>query len=145
MDDMSDLLEIKTAIVEIRGELRTLNAEMRGGDKDQASGVKMLSQVVENLAKNLAEQRGDLKEALTEFRGAIRELSESITAQATGVSLRLEAHLREHEFDDSPHSKTLGARMDVLERSINRAYGGMALLAALGLPGVAVVVKWFQN
>lgn len=141
MTEMTDLLEIKTAIVEIRGEIRTMTEAMRSGDRDSASGVKLLAQVVENLAKNQSDQRDDLKEALTEFRTAVKEIGESITAQSNGISVRLETRLREHETEDAPHAKTIGVRLDALEHDAIRVRVVIALLTFVGWGGIAAIVK----
>lgn len=133
MTDVSDLLEIKTAIVEIRGEIRTMTEAMRSGDRDSASGVRLLAQTVENLSKNVGEQRADLKEALVEFRSAVDMLREQSANQASQVRLSMEKQLGEHAEAKSPHSDTLGARLSILEDFRSRIIGAFILIGAVGV------------
>lgn len=133
MTDLSDLMEIKTAIVEIRGEIRTMTEAMRSGDRDSASGVRLLAQTVENLAKNQAEQRADLKEAMDKFDQRTDMLRELGAQQANAVRASLESQIRDHADHEGPHAKTLGARLVVLEDFKNRVIGALLLITAVGV------------
>lgn len=143
MTEMSDLLEIKTALAELRGEMRTMAAEIRSGDRDAASSVKLLAQTVEYLSQMQKDQREDLKQALGEFRVAIDTLRDTINVQTDGVSLRLERRIEAHEIDDAPHAKSLGSRLDAVESKINRAIGATTLLGILGAGNV--ITLWVQG
>lgn len=138
--DMSDLMEIKTAIVEIKGELRTLNAEMRSGDRDSSSSVKLLAQTVENLSKNQHDQRQDLKESITKFEERTEALRDLANHSTSIVRTDLERQLREHSLSDAPHEKSIGIRLDSLEETQTQIKMFVALLTFLGLPGVAAAV-----
>jgi hypothetical protein len=142
---VSDILEIKTAIVEIKGELRTMSAEMRSGDRDSSSSVKLLAQTVENLAHNQSEQRQDLKAAMLKFEERTEALRDLANNGASAVRLDLERQIKEHTTADAPHEKTLGVRLDMLERRNAQLTGFMALLSFLGLPGVAAIVTFFGH
>jgi len=133
--DINELLEIKTAIVEIKGELRTMNAEMRSGDRDSSSSVKLLAQTVENLSKNQHDQRLDLKEAITKFEERTEALRELANHATSAVRMDLERQLRDHTNAEAPHDKTLGVRLDGLEAGYNHVKGAMSLIGFIGLPG----------
>jgi hypothetical protein len=137
---MSELLEIKTTLVRLEGEMRTMAAEVRSGDRDSASSVRLLSETVKNLAENQREQRDDLKDALSRFDERTEALRIAGEQQASAVRTSLEAQLRNHETDDAPHAKTLGARIDQLEKRTNQALGAAGLLGLIGLGNVITLL-----
>lgn len=142
---VNDMLEIKTAIVEIKGEIRTMSEVMRSGDRDSASGVRLLAQTVENLAKNQDRASVDLKDALKEFRDAIDAVKELSAQQANSVRVDVERQLREHLDDDTPHSRSLSMRITALENDAVRIRVLIAALTFIGWGGVAAIVKFAGN
>ena len=135
-----ELLDIKTSLVSLEGSINTLHVEMRSGDKDTSSSVKLLAQVVEGQNQTLGEYRRDLKDAVKEFRDSIMLLTQSAASQASAVRVDLEAQLVEHEQSDAPHETTLGARVKKLEAEAikMRVYGGIVVF--LGWGGIAAIV-----
>lgn len=138
---MSEWLEIKTAIAEIKGEMRAMTEMIRSGDRDSTSGVRLLAQTVENLGKQLVEQRTDLKAAVEKFDERTEAMRVKSERDASAVRVSLENQLSKHEDDDAPHAKTLGARLDAVERRINLALGAVGLLGVIGLPGIYAILK----
>lgn len=147
MSELSgELLEIKTAIVRLEGSVSTLAVEMRSGDRDASSSVKLLAKVVENQETNMQEYRKDLKEGLKEFRDGIDLIKESASQQANAVRVSLEAQLKKHsEEDPAPHEVTLGARIDKLEHRNTQLGVIIALLTFIGWPGLILIAKFFIN
>ncbi len=140
---MTDLLEIKTAIVELRGDMKVLTEAMRSGDRESGSGVKLLAQAIENINTIQAQMRTDHKESIEKFEQRTEAIRAEADMKASAVRRSVEGQVTAHANDDAPHERTLGSRLDHIEKSINKTQGALALLAALGLPGVAVVVKFF--
>lgn len=147
MSELSgELLEIKTAIVRLEGSVSTLAVEMRSGDRDASSGVKLLAKVVENQESNMAEYRKDLKEAMKEFREHTEAIKESSAQQANAVRVSLEGQLKKHADEDpAPHETTLGTRIDTLERRNTQIGVIIALLTFIGWPGLLLFAQYILN
>ncbi len=143
MNDVTDLVEIKLALSDIRGELATMRAEFKADDKDALSSVKLLAQALENQSKSMSEVRQDLKEAMAKFDERTEAYREHGRQQATAVRKDLERQITEHSTADAPHEKTLGSRLDALEKHQNRLVGAVTLVGFVGLSGVAALVKAF--
>lgn len=141
----NDLLEIKTSLVRLEGSVATLSVEMRSGDRNADSSVKLLAQVVENQAHNMEIQRGDLKDALKEFREAIITVKDLAEKQANGVRIDLEKRLNNHELEPAPHEETLGNRIEKLEHRNTQLGVIIALLTFVGWPGLILIAKYFIN
>ena len=140
---MTDMVEIKTAIAEIRGEMRAMIEIVRSGDRDSNSGVRLLAETVKNNSAALVEQRADLKAAFEKFDERTIEVREYASRATSAVRVDLEKQLREHADAKSPHPDTLGGRVGQLESSMNRVKGALALF--LALPSVAGIMYLLLN
>jgi chromosome segregation ATPase len=151
-----ELMEIKTSLVSLEGTIKTLNAEMRSGDKDSSTEVRLLSQALERQMLDMNEYRRDLKETTKEFRDHITSLTTLASAQASAVRVDLEAQLLEHEDSPAPHQlslgvrienidKELGARLTRLEHESTKIKVVTAILVFIGWGGVAAIVKFLGN
>lgn len=141
MTDGADITEIKLAISDIKGEMRTMTEMMRSGDRDAASGVKLLAGTVDSLARSLSESRVDLKEAVTKFDERTEALRRKSESDVSAVRVSLEGQLRGHAEGEAPHDKTIGTRLDSMEKKVNQAFGAVAILAFIGLPGIYAILK----
>lgn len=140
----SELLEIKTALVRLEGSIHTLNVEMRSGDRNADSSVKLLAQVVDNQTHTMSEHRAELKEALKEFRIAIDSVKDLAAKQASAVRTDLERQLYNHSNDDFPH-KPLGDRISALEHMSTKIKVYGSIITLIGWSGVAAIVKFIGN
>ena len=151
-----ELMEIKTSLVGLEGAIKTLQAEMRSGDKDSSASVKLLAQALENQTNNINEYRRDLKDAVKEFRDAIVTQNALASSQASAVRVDLEAQLLEHEEAAAPHQLSLGVRIESLERELDGRINTLehestklkvivAIIMFLGWGGIAAMVKFLGN
>lgn len=141
----ADLLEIKTSLADLRGQIAVLAEAMRSGDREAGAGMNLLAQAVEGITRMQTELRSDHKEAISKFEDRTEAIRKETDTKITGLRMAMEAELSEHERAEAPHNSTLGARVSVLETSMNRYAGGLTFLGIIGLSGVVALVRGFQG
>ena len=140
-----ELLEIKTALVDLRGQIAVLAEAMRSGDRESGAGMNLLAQAVESISRMQTELRADHKEAISKFEGRTEVIRKETDTKITGLRMAMEAELTEHERAEAPHNSTLGSRVSTLESAYNKLSGGLALVGVLGVSGLVALVRGFTG
>ncbi len=151
--ELSDIGDLKLEISELRGEIKTLSAEYRAGDRNGEAGVRLLAQQVKVNADGLAEQRADIKMFFAEMRSLIEATRSDGQTAASTVRVDVERQLEVHRNEDAPHARTLGTRLDALETEAAELRGRSKVLTWLGgtlgtaliVADVGIVVKVFSG
>ena len=138
-----ELLEIKTALAELRGQIAVLAESMRSGDRESGAGMNLLAQAVEGISRMQSELRTDHKEAIQKFELRTEVIRKETDTKITGLRLAMEHELTEHESEHAPHSSSLGVRVSSLETSLNKMTGGLVFAGALGVSGLIALIRGF--
>jgi hypothetical protein len=123
----NDLEDLKISVAEMRVEIRSVLDVMRAGDREAHAGTKLLAQTVEQLARTQEKSNAETEKLLGRYEMALN-------AQRRD----LDAELTEHADHPSPHTLSVGHRLDRLERKLNEARGAIALVFAV--PAIFAVV-----
>jgi chromosome segregation ATPase len=137
----ADLLEIKTALAELRGQIAVLAEAMSSGDRESGAGMNLLAQAVEGITRMQSELRNDHKEAISKFEARTEAIRKETDTKVTGLRMAMEAEMREHQDEHSPHSASLGVRVSYLETSMNKVVGGLILAGSLGVSGLIALIR----
>lgn len=137
----ADILEIKTTLAELRGQIAVLAEAMRSGDREAGAGMNLLAQAVEGITRMQSELRVDHKEAIAKFEARTEVIRKETDTKVTGLRMAMEAELTEHERADAPHSTSLGRRVSHLETGFNKMVGGLLLAGALGVSGLIALIR----
>ena len=140
-----ELLEIKTALVDLRGQIAVLAEAMRSGDRESGAGMNLLAQAVESISRMQTELRADHKEAISKFEGRTEAIRKETDTKITGLRMAMEAELTEHERAEAPHTSTLGTRVSARESAYNTLSGGLAWVGVLGVSGLVALVRGFTG
>lgn len=138
-----DITRLELAVERMNGNINTLTAEFKAGDRNGEAGVRLLAQQVKVQGDAQVQQAKDIRDMLASFNVRTEQLATNAAAQASAVRVDMERKLEVHENADAPHARSLGARLEKVESRVNRVWGGLAVLGFIGLSGVAALVKAF--
>lgn len=127
--------DLKLAIVQIHGKLDTMAEIIKSGDREAQAGVGLLAQTVDNVVKEQAVIRHEIKESF----GRVYDRLDTLKRDT-------DTKIKDHLDDKSPHAdsnliEAMQEKIDKLTTRANLATGAVGVLMFIGLPGIYTILK----